>query len=329
MANALGVACVGTSGIMEIIIDSLRRTEDLEARLVYSRSIEKGLEFARKNGVCEATDDYSAMIARPDIDIVYIASPNYIHAKQAVDAMNAGKHVIVEKPACATEGELIAMYAAAVRNSVFFFEATTTLWMPNYLKMKKMLPQIGKIREVTLAHGQYSSKYDAYLRGENPNILNPEMKTGALNDMGIYCVHAAADLWGEPVSVEYQAEYGPNGIDLDGKLTLGYPGFDVKILASKNRTPDRGNGVRIIGEKGMFRQTDMIHEFRDCAFEIGGEVIPVNEQNAPNRMVYEHSFFRDCILNRDIAAFGKYAEQSRICAKILENAHKNDAVGRA
>lgn len=329
MANTLKVGCVGTSSIMEVIVDSLHRTDGLEPVMIYSRNLEKGAQFAKKVNVPEACDDYNAMIANPDIDIVYIASPNYIHAAQAIAAMNAGKHVIVEKPACPTEGEVVQMYEAAIKNNVYFFEATTTLWMPNYLKMKELLPQLGALKEATIAQGQYSSKYDAYLRGENPNIMNPAMKAGALNDMGIYCIHAAVDIWGEPESIEYIAEYGPNGIDIDGTLNLRYPNLLVKVLSAKNRTPDGGNGCRIIGENGSFRQSGLVHEFKDCVLEVNGQTTPVDEQDAPNRMIYEHSFFRDCILNHDSEAFEKFAAQSRICSKILETAHADDAVGRA
>ena len=327
MNRILGVGCVGTSSIMEIILDSLKRTEGLEPRIIYSRNLAKGKQFAHKAGISEACDDFDAMITRQDIDVIYIASPNYIHAKQAIAALNAGKHVIVEKPACVTEYEVIRMHEAAVRNNVYFFEATTTLWMPNYLKMKECLPQLGNINSVTFAHGQYSSKYDAYLRGENPNILNPEMKTGALNDMGIYCIHAAVDLWGEPDETEYIAEYGPNGIDLHGTLRMHYGDLCVNVICSKCRTPDGGNGSRICGENGNFLQTGMIHEFTGCSFNLKGECITVDEQHESNRMVYEHRLFRDCILNSDSEAFEKYAQQSRICAKILEKSHMNDTVG--
>ena len=328
MPEILGVACVGTSSIMEIIVDSLHKTDGLEPRMIFSRNLERGAEFARKVSVPQACDNYREMLACPDIHIVYIASPNYIHAQQAVAAMDAGKHVIVEKPLCVTAEEYNRMHEAALRNDVFFFEATTTVWMPNYLKMKALLPCLGKITEAVFVHGQYSSKYDAYLRGENPNIFNPDMKAGALNDMGIYCIRAAVDLFGAPDAIDYKALYGSNGIDLEGELRLKYGDLSVRILASKNRSPDLPNGCRITGENGLFCQDGMIHEFSNCNAHIDGQTVIIDEQPSVNRMLYEHRIFRDCILDGNHALFESTAIQSLICAQIIEAAHKNDAVGR-
>jgi len=328
MPEILGVGCVGTSSIMEIIVDSLHKTDGLEPRMIFSRNAEKGARFAEKTAVPGSCDNYRQMLARPDIHIVYIASPNYIHAQHAIAAMETGKHDIVEKPLCVTVEEYDRMHEAALRNGVFFYEATTTVWMPNYLRMKELLQRLGKIREAVFVHGQYSSKYDAYLRGENPNIFNPALKAGALNDMGIYCIRAAVDLFGAPEASEYSAVYGPNGIDLEGELHLKYGGLTVRILASKNRAPDLPNGCRITGENGHFCQDGMIHEFANCTAQIDGQTIVIDEQPPANRMLYEHRAFLNCILNRDTALFESTAQQSRICAQIIESAHKNDAVGK-
>ena len=327
--KTLRLGCVGTSGIMDIIVDSLQQTEGMEPAVIYSRDYERGLAFARAHGIPEATDDYEKMLARDDLDVIYVASPNYIHAKQAIAAMEAGKDVIVEKPAGICADELDQMIHAARGNHVFFLEATTTLFMPGYLRMKELLPKLGKLSHVTLSYGQYSTKYDAYLAGKNPNIFNPAMKTGALNDMGIYCLHAAADLFGEPAKSSYKAVYGPNGIDLEGVVTLAYPNHDltVTIQTTKNRAPDGGSGCRIEGENGWFVQEGPFNEFDNCRAKIGGQEIRIENRKPGNRMIYEHAALRDCFLIRDTEMFEKMAEQSRICAAILEESHKNDAVG--
>lgn len=82
---------------------------------------------------------------------------------------------------------------AARANGVYFFEAITTLFMPQYEACRLLLPKLGRIEQAHITYAQYSSRYDAYLRGENPNIFNPAMQAGALNDMGVYCVHMAVE----------------------------------------------------------------------------------------------------------------------------------------
>ena len=327
MSAALKIGCVGTSGIMDIITDSLRQTAGMEAAVIYSRDQERGQAYARKAGIAEATSDYEEMIRRDDLDVIYIASPNYIHARQAIAAMEAGKDVIVEKPAGICADELDRMYAAARKNDVFFLEATTTLFMPGYLRMKELLPGLGKLSEAELRYGQYSTKYDAYLAGRNPNIFNPLMKTGALNDMGIYCVHAAVDLFGKPEETGYEAKYGPNGIDLEGVLTLQYPDLTVTVRTAKNRQPDGGSGCRITGEHGWFEQQGPFNEFDHAAAQIDGKDIQIPDRPAGNRMCYEHAAFRDCFLKRDREMFERMAYQSAVCAGILETAHRGDALG--
>ena len=323
MSKTLRIGSVGTSSIMKLIQESIHLTDGLEAGVVYSRDEARGKAFAREAGVPEACSSYADMIGRDDLDIIYIASPNVLHCAQAVEALRAGKHVIVEKPAAVTAGEVQEMYEAAKAGGVFFLEAITTLFMPNYLALKQLLPELGDICKAEFAYGQYSSKYDAYLRGENPNIFNPAMQGGALNDMGIYCIHAVVDLFGEPEGVRYEAERGENGVDLKGTLCLEYPGLTVHVYTSKKDTPEMGNGVLIEGERGVLRQSGPFNEFPDVSACVDGAERPLAQQPAGNRMVYEHAAFRDCILAHDEEFFERMYRQSLACARILERAAKS------
>ena len=246
----LRVGTVGTSSIMRTIQEAIRLTDGMECRVVYSRTEEQGRAFAAEMGVPEHCTDYAAMLERSDLDLIDIASPNRFHAEQALAALEHGKHVIVEKPAAVTRGDVQRLIDAARANGVYFFEAITTLFMPQYEACRLLLPKLGRIEQAHITYAQYSSRYDAYLRGENPNIFNPAMQAGALNDMGVYCVHMAVDLFGAPQDVRYLAELGPNGIDLAGRLTLTYPSLTCEILTAKNA--DLGSGCRITGENGWF-----------------------------------------------------------------------------
>ena len=179
---------------------------------------------------------------------------------------------------------------------------------------------LGRIEQAHITYAQYSSRYDAYLRGENPNIFNPAMQAGALNDMGVYCVHMAVDLFGAPQDVRYLAELGPNGIDLAGRLTLTYPSLTCEILTAKNA--DLGSGCRITGENGWFAEDGPINAFGGCMAELNGEPVDVALPQAENRMVYEFARFRDAIVQHDTAFFDRMAEQSARVAAVLEQAHR-------
>lgn len=320
MEKTLYIGSVGTSSIMKVIQEGIRLTPGLETRVVYSRDLRRGEAFARETGVGEWCDDYEALLARKDIDIIYIATPNCFHARQAIRAMEQGKHVIVEKPAAVSEEEVRAMEDAARRNGVFFLEAITTLFMPCYTACRAKLPELGKIKKAGICFGRYSSKYDDYLAGKNPNIFNPEMKAGTLNDMGIYCIHMAVDLFGEPHGAAYEAEYGPNGIDLYGTLLLDYGDMQCRIVTAKDRNLECG--FRLEGEKGFLASDDEINALAACFGEVNGTPVKIDKPVEKNRMVYEMAVFRAAILKHDTEFFDRMCRQSRIAAGILEKAHK-------
>lgn len=319
MKQRLTVGSVGTSSIMKLIQEAIVLTDNLETKVIYSRDRERGQNFAKAIGVSENCCDYTEMVKRNDIDIIYIASPNSLHFGQALEALNHKKHVIIEKPAAITSEEILTLYDAACKNGVFFFEAITTLFMPNYIEYKAKIAKIGSLKEAQINYGQYSSKYDAYLNGENPNIFNPVLQGGALNDMGIYCIHVAVDLFGNPQEVQYTAELGPNGIDLCGKLTLTYPTLICQIETSKKHAIH--SGCFLTGEHGILSEEGALNDFANCELELHGIKTPIQIQPAGNRMVYEMAAFRDAILSHDTAFFEKMTKQSLTAASILERAH--------
>ena len=311
---------VGTSAIMRVMQQAMALTDGVECRAVYSRDAARGRAFADSIGVADVCTDFDALLAREDVDAVYIASPNRFHAEQACRAMRAGKDVIVEKPAAVTRAQVQEMRDTARENGVFFLEAITTLFMPNYQKCRALLPKLGNIHSAELCYAQYSSKFDAYLRGENPNIFNPAMQAGALNDMGVYCVHMAVDLFGQPQAVRYVPELGENGIDLAGELTLTYPGLTVRIVTAKNA--NLGSGCRVEGERGFFSERGPINDFGACSAALDGAAVDFGPPQAENRMLYELARFRDAIETRDRDFFERMARQSLIVADILERAHR-------
>ena len=310
---------VGTSAIMRLMQQAMAQVDGVECRAVYSRDLARGREFADSVGVPAVCTDYDTLLAREDIDAVYIASPNRFHAEQVCRAMRAGKHVIVEKPAAVTGAEVRQMIDTAREKGVFFFEGITTLFMPKYLQCRVLLPQLGAIQSAELCYAQYSSKYDAYLRGENPNIFNPAMQAGALNDMGVYCIHMAVDLFGMPESVRYAPELGENGIDLAGEMTLTYQDLTVRIVTAKNA--NLGSGCRVEGERGFFAEDGPINDFGVCSAALDGAEVEINAPHAENRMIYELARFRDAIEVRDEEFFARMAKQSLMVAEILERAH--------
>ena len=314
----LRIATIGTSSVMDVIQEAIRLTDGLVCQVIYSRDQARGEAYAAKNGVENVCTDLDELVKRDDVDIIYIASPNSCHAGQAEKALESGKHVIVEKPLALTRGDVDRLYSLARKNGVYLFEAITTLFMPNYEGLRSLLPSIGKVGDANLRYGQYSSKMDAYKKGIAASSLDPAMGGGALNDLGIYCIHAAIDMFGIPAGVKYAPELGENGVDLEGSLTLDYGHFTCDIVASKSR--DIGSGCSIEGEDGVLIEEGPINDFASCRAVIRGESFDISVQPEGNRMVYEMERFRDAILARDEAFHHRMHFQSRAAAGVLEDA---------
>ena len=328
MSEVLRVASLGTSSIMDVIQDAMAKTDGLESVVIFSRDEERGREYAAKVGIPESMSDYDALLSRDDIDVIYIATPVFVHSTQAIKALKMGKHVIVEKPPTVTVREIEDMYEAAVANNAYFLEAITTIFMPDYIKFRSLIPRLGALEEVRFAYGQYSSKFDAYLRGEEPSNLSARMQGGALNDMGIYCIHAAVDLFGEPTDISYAPVEGRGRVDLAGTLTLSYKGCACQapdqVIIETSKQENIWSGAYIKGERGWLRQDGSFNDFINCSGEIDGEKIEFQGCSV-NRMVYEQAAFRDCILGRDDDFFEQMYAQSRACVSILEKAHKKES----
>ena len=152
-------------------------------------SREKTQTMTRVNGVPMAYDEYTVMLEQADIDTVYVAVPNFLHYDFCQKALHAGKNVIVEKPMTSNDREAKALAALAREKELFLFEAITTVYLPNYALLKKLLPRIGTIKIVTCNYSQYSCRYDTVRAGETLPVFDPKKSGGALMDLNLYNLH--------------------------------------------------------------------------------------------------------------------------------------------
>ncbi|MBX9974074.1 Gfo/Idh/MocA family protein [Cytobacillus firmus] len=224
---------VGTNWITERFLKAALQAEDFQLTAVYSRTEEKAIEFAGKYGVERTFTDLKTMAASGEIDAVYIASPNSLHADQAVIFMENKVHVLCEKPIASNTKELKNMIAAARENSVLLMEALKSTFMPNFLAVKENLHKIGQVRRYFASYCQYSSRYDAYRQGTVLNAFNPDFSNGSLMDIGIYCVYPLVALFGKPEEIKAAGYMLKSGVDGEGSLVLKYPGMDAVIMYSK------------------------------------------------------------------------------------------------
>lgn len=237
------IATIGTSWITEQFIEAVKMNQNFHLRAVYSRSIEKAETLIKKHEGDYASDDLNDFWKDDSLDIVYIASPNSLHFEQAKSAIQAKKHLFVEKPIFSNLDEWEEVFDLAEENDVFVLEASRHIHTKNYHYLKELINYKKNVSKypflgANLNMGQYSSRYDKYLEAiknnqQVPNIFNPEFSGGVLMDLGVYPIYVAIDLFGQPKEVEYKTVNGSNGIDLFGHVYFDYGDFNVVIFISK------------------------------------------------------------------------------------------------
>lgn len=312
---------IGTSWITDSFIAGALATNLYELSWVYSRNEEKGETFGSKYGDIPVETDLEEFVNKEDLDVIYIASPNILHYEQALLALKAQKHVIVEKPATINVEQWDEMIAAAEENDVFVMEAARHMHIPNLELVKEEVEKLGTIHGATLPYVRYSSRYDNVRAGEDPNIFSLDFAGGALMDLGIYPIYTAVALFGKPKEVFYFTHRIRTGVDGFGTAILRYEDFDVTILVGKNATS--AYEVEIYGEDETLildhvSNLNEAHLLDVKTFE-KQEVTLVEQLD--NDMTYEAKAFADMIMNKDSEAtkdrYNELSDIARIVSGIL------------
>jgi len=219
-----------------------------------SRSRDRAQAFCDEHGLSTAYGSYADIIAAPDIDVLYIATPHPQHHKIAIAALQAGKAVLVEKTFTATLAGAQQVVAAAQGNGVFAMEAMWTRFQPAVVAARALIEDgaIGEVRQLQADLG-VDRPYD-----ETDRLFDPAQGGGALLDLGVYLVSIAEYFLGVPDRIEVTGSLAPTGVDWEVGLLLGYEdGRAATLLGSlRHHTP----GVcRIFGTKGRIEIPPRFH----------------------------------------------------------------------
>lgn len=307
-------AAVGTGRITRHFLEAAQTVPSLCFVGVYSRDRARAEAFGADYGATKTWGSLEELAADTSVDAVYIASPNLCHCEQAILFLNAGKHVLCEKPAASHAREWARMCAAAEKAGVYLTEAMLTPYLPAFEKMLEWLPRVGRVRQVHFHYSQYSSRYDNFKKGIVENAFRPELSNGALMDIGVYCAYALVALFGMPTAVCADAVFLENGLDGAGMVTAHYDGMQAHLTYSKIND---GTGPSVIlGESGVL-EIDRINGMTSLTFRGRDgtvEVCPVPTHD--NLLTYEARDFARCVLTGDRPAVR--AENTRKTLSLLD-----------
>ncbi len=314
---------VGTNKITDNFLEGANELSEFKLTAVYSRTEEKAQAFAEKHGA-EATFTSLEEMANSDvIDAVYIASPNSLHAEQSVIFMNAGKHVLCEKPMASNKREVTQMVEAASRNGVLLMEAMKSTVMPNMQMVRENLHKIGQVRRFVANYGQYSSRYDAYKEGTVLNAFNPKFSNGSLMDIGVYGVYPVVSMLGMPQSIKAEGVMLESGVDGEGSILLGYEDKEAVIMYSK--ITDSHLPSEIQGENGSIL-IDKIGSPFDVKIHYRDGSIEDLTQTQSHTMMYEAKEFIELIQSGQLESSINSHENSLRSVEVMDEARKQIGV---
>ena len=244
----MNIGMVGTGSIAHTMAKEFARPTTMPVVAVYSRNADTRAAMANEFHIPKVYTEYNEMLADPEVELIYIATPNSLHFEQAKAALLAGKHVLCEKPIVPTLAQLDELLGLAEERHLHLLEAITTIDHPNYGLAKLFAKEIGDIKTVSCTFCQYSSRYDAFMNGQTPPVFDPAYCGGALMDLNIYNIYFVVGLFGDPKAVHYYPNRHANGIDTSGILILEYPDFVCQCTAAKDSSAH--NSAQIIGTEG-------------------------------------------------------------------------------
>lgn len=293
------IGVIGSNFVSDWLCQAVQETGEFTLSAMYSRKQETGAAFAAKYGIPAVYTDMEAFLSA-DMDAVYIASPNYCHAPQAIDALRHGKHVLCEKPIATTFAEWQAMEQAARENGKVLLEAMRPAFDPAIQVVRDNLPKLGTIRRAVLEYCQYSSRYDRFKAGEVLNAFTPALGNAAIMDIGVYAVHVCLMLFGRPSAVQSHSVLLSNGMEGMGTIFLPYDelGFQAEVVYAK--IIDSVNPSVITGENGSIT-IDKLSQPGLVTMQLRGQERQVLfTKETDNNMIYQVRTFAELIRRGEI-----------------------------
>lgn len=278
------------------------------------RSFEKVQRICREYSMEYASCDYVQFLQQKSFDIVYIAVPNHLHYVMTKQALEAGKHVILEKPVTTKYEEAKELAELARERNLFLFEAISTLYLPNYGKLKEWLPEVGEVKIVSCNFSQYSRRYDRFKQGEILPVFDPKKAGGALMDLNVYNLHYVVGLFGAPKRISYLPNI-ERDIDTSGVLTLQYDTFQVVSIAAKDCSAPCSYVIQ--GTKGYLMQATPANSCGEIVLRKNDGTEKRFDASPAHRLMSEFRLFAKEIGSENRAFCYQQLEHTLIVADLL------------
>ena len=256
---------LGTAGIARwATIPGMRKAENCQLYAIAGRSLEKAKQFQQDFGFEKAYGSYEELLNDPQVEAVYIPLPNDLHAPWSIRAMEAGKHVLCEKPLAGSEAEARRMFGAADRCGVHLMEAFAYLHNPFMDAVKQEL-DAGAVGDICYFES-------AFIGGRTPDTdirMYKEKYGGALYDLGCYAASMTLWMMGEPQDVRASAQFSDRGVDLFTSAVLTYANGAFASLDCGMALPNaRVDRFRVHGTRGSIVSDVRFNQSGEIAYTV-------------------------------------------------------------
>jgi predicted dehydrogenase len=246
--NTIHWGILGPGSISTKFAQGLEAVPDARISAVGSRDLDRAKAFADNFNAPNAYGSYEALVADPDVDVIYIGTPHSFHKDHTLLCLNAGKHVLCEKPFAINAAEAQEMVTFARKKKLFLMEAMWSRYLPTLVKVRELIADgaIGDLRMVQADFG--------FRAGVNPEgrLFKPALGGGALLDVGIYPLSLAHMVLGTPDRITSMAELGSTGVDEQTAFILGYDSGPMAVLSTAIRT-NTPQEAAFIGTSGWIK----------------------------------------------------------------------------
>jgi xylose dehydrogenase (NAD/NADP) len=321
VADAVRWGIISTADINRKLIPGAQASPKVDLVGVASRTQERADAYAREWEIPRAYGSYEELLADPEIEAVYISLPNHLHCDWSIRSVEAGKHVLCEKPMSRSADDVAAAFDAAERAGRLLSEAFMYRHNPQTTRLKALVEE-GAIGELRLVRTTFS--YSLY---DEENIrLRTDVEGGALMDVGCYCVSGSRLLAGEPETAYGRAWFGPTGTDWVFGATLGFPGDVIATFDCGTALPNRDE-LEAVGSEGSL--------FLDDPWHCIEPVIQLHRDGGVERIEIEHEDsyrlelenLSDAIRGEGELLLGR--EDAVAQARVLGALHRSAVEGRA
>jgi D-xylose 1-dehydrogenase (NADP+, D-xylono-1,5-lactone-forming) len=318
---AVNWGIISTARINRLFLGGARQSAQVRMLGVASRAQEAADRYARENEIERAYGSYEALLADPEIEAVYISLPNALHVDWSVRALQAGKHVLCEKPLSRHPSEVERAFAVADQHGRLLMEAFMFRHNPQTARVRQMVADgaVGRLRLIRAAFS-FATDDPANVR------LLASLEGGGLMDVGCYCISAIRLLAGEPERVYAEQALGGDGVDVALAATLRLPAdvlahFDCGLaLAPRDQ-------LEVVGDAGSLYLSDPWHcRAPRIEWQHDGE-LDVIEPAPVNSYMLEAENFSAAIRGEAEPLLGR--EDALGQARVIEALYRAAAAGEA